>query len=131
MMKMSFIFKRSENVFDLIFFLLIFVAVYFVYYYIYDSMLKKEKYTKISELVILTKKFNLDKKQMNYRSCLNGIAIINAFIISFTITIIDIIPVNIMFNLAIAFLIILILIFSMYFTYGKYLNRKWGKKNEK
>ena len=27
------------------------------------------------------------------------------------------------------FIIILVLIFSMYFAYGNYLKKKWGKKN--
>ncbi len=117
--------------FELVLFIIMFLIIYFVYYFIFDDLLKKEKYTKISELVILTKKFNLDKKKMSYRKCLNGIAAINAFIISFTITIIELIPVNIIFKLVIAFIIILILIFSLYFSYGKYLNKKWGKEDEK
>ena len=75
--------------FSFLLFTTVFVIVYLVYNFIFDHMLKKEKYTKISELVILTKKFKLDKKKMNYKSCLNGVAIINAFIISFTIAIIE------------------------------------------
>ena len=94
--------------FNLIMFILIFIVIYFIYYFIFDDKLKKEKYTKISELVLLTRKFELDKKKMNYRSALNGIAIINAFIIATTFTIIDIIPIYIVFKLAIAFVIILI-----------------------
>ena len=119
--------------FDLVFFCIIFMVVYFVYYFIFDDLLKKEKYTKISELVILTKKFNLDKKKMNYRKLLNMIAIINAFIISFTITVINLLPDSwfVGLKLLLAFVIILILIFSMYMGYGKYLSKKWGKKDEK
>ena len=115
--------------FNLIMFIVIFLVVYFVYYFIFDDRLKKEKYTKISELVLLTRKFDLDKKKMNYRSALNGIAIINAFIISVTFTIIDLIPVNIVFKLLIAFILMLIMIFSLYMSYGKILQKKWGKKN--
>lgn len=113
--------------FDIMFFTILFIVVYFAYYFIFDDMLKKERYTKISELVILTKKFNLDKKKMNYRKLLNGIAIINAFIIAFSTTLVELLPIDIMFKLAVAFVIILILIFSLYFAYGKYLNKKWGK----
>lgn len=114
--------------FNLIMFIVIFIGVYFVYYFIFDDMLKKEKYTKISELVLLTRKFNLDKKKMNYKSALNGIAIINASIIAVTFTIIDLIPVNIVFKLIIAFVLMLIMIFTLYLSYGKYLQKKWGKK---
>ena len=113
--------------FDIMFFVILFVVVYFAYYFIFDDMLKKERYTKISELVILTKKFNLDKKKMNYRKLLNGIAIINAFIIAFSVTLVEWLPIDIMFKLVVAFGVILILIFSLYFAYGKYLNKKWGK----
>jgi len=111
-----------------LYFIIVFIVVYFCYYFIFDDMLKKEKYAKISELVILTKKFNLDKKKMNYRSLLNGIAIINAFIMATTIVVADLIPSNYFVKLLVAFILILILMFSLYFAYGKYLNKKWGKK---
>lgn len=116
--------------FSLILFIVVFLVVYFVYYFRFEDLLKKEKYTRISELVLLTRKFNLDKKKMNYKSALNGIAIINAFIMAFTITIIDIIPVKIYLKLFIAFPIILILIFSLYIGYGKRLKKKWGKEED-
>lgn len=109
-------------------FIVSFIIIYFIYYFIFDDLLKKEKYTKISELVLLTKKFNLDKKKMNYRSLLNGISIINAFIMSITISFVLWIPVPDIFKLVIAFIMILILIFTLYFAYGKMLNKKWGKK---
>ena len=114
--------------FSLIMFAFIFVAVYFVCYFIFDDMLKKEKYTKISELVLLTKKFNLDKKKMDYRKTLKGVAMINAFIVAFTFTVIDLIPVEITLKLVIGFFIMLILVFGLYFSYGKKLQKKWGKK---
>ena len=114
--------------FSLIMFALIFTIVYFVFYFMFDDMLKKEKYTKISSLVLLTNKFNLDKKKMDYKSTLNGVAIINAFAISFTFTIIDLIPIDIMFQLVIGFVLMLILIFGLYFAYGKKLQKKWGKE---
>lgn len=118
--------------FGVVLFFIIFVIIYFVYYFIFDDLLKKEKYTKISELVLLTKKFNLDKKKMNYRKLLNGIAIINAFIMSFTISLLDFIPkvVPMGIKLLIAFIVILILIFSMYLGYGNYLAKKWGKDDK-
>lgn len=107
-------------------FAIMFMIVYAVYYFIFDDMLKKEKYTKISELVLFTNKFNLDKKKIDKRKLLNGVALINAFIMSFTATITMLLPFG-YFNFVIAFVIIMVLLFSMYFTYGKYLNKKWGK----
>ena len=116
-------------VFSLLYFMVVFLGVYFTYYFIFDDMLKKEKYTKISELGLLVRKFNLDKKKMDYRQCLNGIAIINAFIIGFTISLIEYLAINIVFKLMIAFIIMIFMILALYYLYGKHCQKKWGKKN--
>lgn len=121
---------RSDNMFSIIFFFTLFVIFYFIYYFIFDDMLKKEKYTKIRELVLLTNKFKLDKKKMDYKKCLNGVAIINGAIIAFTATLIDLLNINISFTLLVAFVILMILIYVSYMLYGKYLQKKWGKENE-
>lgn len=114
--------------FTVIMFAVLFVGVYLVFNFIFDDMLKKEKYTKISELVLLTKKFDLDKKKMDYKKALNGIALINALIVAVGFTITDLLPFNIVINLLIAFVVILIMMFGMYFAYGNHLKKKWGKK---
>jgi hypothetical protein len=116
--------------FSLLLFIIIFAVMYFVYYFIFDDKLKKEKYTKISELVLLTNRFKLDKKKMDYKSALNGIAIINAFIISFTIAMIDFIPLRMELKLVVAFFIICALLITLYFAYGSYLHKKWGRKDD-
>lgn len=109
--------------------MILFIVIYFVYNFIFESMLKKEKYTKISELGLLVRKFSLDKKKMNYKQCLNGVALINSFIISFTIVLIDALKISILFKLGIAFIIMVILILTLYYLYGIYLKKKWGKKD--
>ena len=114
--------------FSLIFFMFLFIVFYFIYYFIFNDMLKKEKYAKISELGFLVRRFNLDKKKMDYKKCLNGVAIINAFIIAITIVIVDILPISITFTLLVAFVILMVLIYTCYTLYGKYLYKKWGKK---
>ena len=115
--------------FNVVFFIILFVVFYFGYYFIFDDMLKKEKYTKINELVFLTSYFKLDKKKMNYRQCLNGVAVLNSFIIALTIVLVNAIKINIMFVLMIAFLIMLVLIYCGYMLYGKHCQKKWGKKD--
>lgn len=114
--------------FSIIFFTLIFVVTYLVYSFLFNDKLKKEQYTKISELTFLVRKFNLDKKKMSYKRCLNGVSIINAFIIAFTITVVDALNIDIVFVLIVAFIMMVILILICYFAYGKYLNKKWGIK---
>ena len=117
------------KLFSVLLFAIAFVIVYLVFYFIYDNKLKKEQYTKISELVLYTKLFNLDKKKMNYKSLLNGVAIINAFIIAFTAAFLDFLPLRMEFKLIIAFFIILGLMFGLYYAYGRILKKKWGKKD--
>ena len=117
----------DKILFSVLFFIIMFLIVYFVYYMIFDDMLKKEKYTKISELVLLTNKFNIDKKKMDYKKCLNGIALINAFIMSLTMVVVDLIGLNSLIWLPIALVMIFGLIILMYYTYGKICEKKWGK----
>lgn len=89
-------------------------------------MLKKEKYTKISELVFLTNVYKLNKKRMNYKECLNGVAIMNAFIIAFAIALVDALPVNLVLSLVIAFVVMFILLYFGYKIYGNICKKKWG-----
>lgn len=92
-------------------------------------MLKKEKYMRISELVLMKKKFNLDKEKMDYKKLLRGIAIINSFIISFVISVVDMLKFDTTILLMIAFVLLMFLIYVSYMAYGKYLNKKWGMKD--
>lgn len=118
--------------FNILMFIIIFAVVYTVYHFIYEDKLKKEKYTKIAELVLLSNKFKLDKTKMDKKKLLNGVALINAFIISVTFTIVDILPIkNIALKLILAFVIILVLIFTLYLSYGKQIQKKWGKQDGK
>ena len=117
----------DKLLFTILFFIIMFIVVYFVYYMIFDDMLKKEKYTKISELMLITNKFKVDKKKMDYKKCLNGIALINAFIMSLTMAVVDLIGLKSIIWLPIALIMIFGLIIIMYYTYGKMCEKKWGK----
>ena len=121
---------KNEIIFSVLFFIIVFVIVYFVYYFIFDDRLKKEKYTKITELSFLIKLKNLDKKKMDYRKCLNGVALINAFIIAITVTIIDAIDLKIYLRLPLAFVFMFGMIYLLYSLYGKHLAKKWGKDKD-
>ena len=117
----------DKILFTILFFIIMFIVVYFVYYMIFDDMLKKEKYTKISELMLITNKFKVDKKKMDYKECLNGIALINAFIMSLTMAVVDLIGLKSIIWLPIALVMIFGLIIIMYYLYGKKCEKKWGK----
>lgn len=113
--------------FSILFFIIVFLGAFFIYYMIFDDMLKKEKYTKISELVLLTNKFKLDKKKMDYRKCLTGVAMINSFIIALTVVVVDLIGLKNMIWFPIAIVMLFGLILLGYYLYGKYCEKKWGK----
>ena len=114
--------------FGVILFFVVFIVAFFVYYMIFDDMLKKEKYAKISELVLLTNRFHLKKDRKHYRSILNGVSLINSFIIALTIALVVSIKIEMIFRLLMAFVLMLVLIFVSYTIYGKYLSKKWGDK---
>ncbi len=113
--------------FGVVMFFIVFVVAFFVYYLIFDDMLKKEKYARISELVLLTNKFKLKKDRKHYRSILMGVAGINSFIIAITVALVVSLKFHMIIRLIMAFLLMLILIFVLYYIYGKQLNKKWGE----
>ena len=89
---------------------------------------KKEVSSEIGELNYLVAKFKLDKKKINYKSAILWISFINAFIISFVSTVISAIPGHIIWQLLVGFVLIFILIYSLYEIYGRILVKKgWGK----
>jgi hypothetical protein len=125
--KRGIIMNGERILFSLIFFAIVYAGVFFVYYMIFDDMLKKEKYTKISELVLLTNKFKLDQKKMDYRKCLRGVALINAFILALVVVIVEWIGIDTFLWLPIALVLLFGLILLCYYLYGKYCEKKWGK----
>ena len=133
MMNMSFFYlgddlMKDQIIFSILFFTIVFVIAFFIYYFLYEDRLKKEKYEKLTELGFLIKLNNLDKKKMDNKKCLTGVAFINAFIIAFTVTFLDAINLKMYLCLPIAFIMMIILIYSLYKMYGKKLAKKWGKK---
>lgn len=133
---------------NLIFFIIVFLIVYIFCYYIAgrikvpkeknkdkkankDKKGKKErpfKYTNEGKLMII--RYNLDEKKVDYKELLKWTSFCNAFIISLTSTIICNIPLKMYYQLAIGFVILFGLIYSIFEIVGRHLNKKWGKENE-
>lgn len=138
----------NEIVYNLIFFIVVFLIVYIFCYYIAGRIKvpkeqnkdkttskgkkgKKEKpfkYTNEGKLMII--RYNLDEKKVDYQELLRWTSFCNAFIISLTSTIICNIPLKMYYQLAIGFVILFGLIYSIFEIVGRHLNRKWGKENE-
>ncbi len=117
--------------FYLLLFVVIFLVIFFVFSLVFDDALRKDKKV-IKEIEVAKKLFKLDEKKIEVKKLLRGVSIINSFIISITVVIVDIIGIDKFYWLPIAFVIILALIFSCYYIYGKILHKKWGKdENDK
>lgn len=129
--------------FYLIFFAVLYVLVFIVDYFFinkrkYNLMFKKQKDNKkkkkevkeFGEINYLVGKFKLDKKKIDYKSVILWTAIINSFIISFVSTVISAIPTHIFWQLAVGFVLIFALIYSLYEIYGRILVKKGWVKNE-
>lgn len=115
---------------NIIFTIAVFIITFGVFYFNYCQKLKRKDYQKLTELNFFIKKYNLNKKILNYQRVLFVTAIINASIISFVATLIYFLPINYAFRFLIAFVLLIALIYSLYEIYGRYLERKWGKNNE-
>lgn len=135
-------------VYNLIFFIVVFLIVYIFCYYVAGRIKvpqeknkdktstkgkkgkeeKPFKYTNEGKLMII--RYNLDEKKVDYQELLRWTSFCNAFIISLTSTIICNIPLKMYYQLAIGFVILFGLIYSIFEIVGRHLNKKWGKENE-
>ena len=121
----------TENyLWHLLAFLLCFLGLFVLIYWAYVGFLKSKKKKEIIELVYLQNKFHLDSKKLNARKQILWISMIDAFIMSFVWTFINIIPVGVGWQLLIAFALIFALIYAIYELYGRYLVKKGYQKKE-
>lgn len=90
---------------------------------------KKHKYEfNIMELSYLINKFKLDVNKMDMLYVLKWISFLDAFIISFTSAVIIIIPLGIMWQFLIGFVMVFGLIYAIYEIFGRYLVKKGWQK---
>ena len=110
------------------YFLITFIFVFLIDYLILCKD-KKKKFRITSEGVYLIKKFSLDKKKLDIKKMDLHISIINAIIIAFVTVTIYLIKSNIIIKFGIGFVLLFLLIYSVYEIYGRHLARKYGDKN--
>jgi len=125
-------------IFFIVVFLIVFVFCNFIGPYINVKKKKKKttnknsdefKYTNECKLMII--RYNLDEKKVDMKKLLMWTSLCNAFVISLTSTIICNIPLKMYFQLAIGFIILILLVYATFEIVGRQLNKKWGKKNGK
>ncbi len=89
---------------------------------------KNKKEVSMMELLYLQKKFKLDLFKVDLDYLIKWFAFLNAFIISLTSTIIMLIPLNMIFQLLIGFVLLIGLIYALYELLGRHLVKKgWGR----
>ncbi len=109
-------------------FFLVFLCDYFLILKSKLLKIKKNKKTKrkisIMEVDYLVLRFKLNKELLLTKKNMIIIAILNAFIISLTSTMISFLPIHMSFKFLIAFVLLFALIYSIYEIYGRYLAKK-------
>lgn len=132
----------SELTKGLIFWVISFTILFIVYYFFilksrydaYNGKVKKKKNNKTKpldfmEFSYLAQKFSLDKDKINVLYIFRWIAILNAFIIATTASIIYYIPLGTIWKFPIGFALVFALIYSLYELFGRHLVKKgWSKK---
>ncbi len=91
---------------------------------------KKKKEPEVGELNYLVYKFKLDKNKLNWKSLAIMIPLINSFIMSLVVSILELIPVKTIFKLLIAFVLLFALIYALYEIYGRYLKNKQERERD-
>lgn len=114
---------------NLYFFGVLLIVFFVIMYFISRRKLKKNKLDSIGDINYLIIKFKLDKKKINYKKLILIDSAINAFIISFTCTIISVLPIDLIWQLLIGFVILFLMIFLIYEIVGRICIKKGWQQN--
>ena len=110
-------------------FIIVFTVVYLLYVLFFNKKRRNYKTLKKNdEVKLFIDRYNLDMKKIEYKKVLQVVTIINTFILSFTTVLIVRIK-GFMISLLIGFVVIMILIYSLYEIAGNYFKRKEDDKN--
>lgn len=119
---------------DILFFLIVWILIFLIdYFFMLKPKIKKVKneQTKkngkkvdIMEITYLTTKFNIPKQHLLKNYVCLWIAFLNAFIISFVSTFITALPIKMIFQIMIGFVLLIVLIYAIYEIFGRMLKKK-------
>ena len=115
-------------------FLIDFVIFFIIFYLFYSLYLKKKKkdYDKLKKsdyVRYFIARYDLDVRKTKYNTILNVLAFNNSFTIAFTAALIINIK-NYFWKLAVCFVVLFILLISLYEVGGRYLKKKEGEKKD-
>jgi ABC-type maltose transport system permease subunit len=118
---------KGGNMNYLLLFVISFLIVYLVYYLIVVARKKGVEAFKTGKQVMFFKNaYKLDLEKLDYKKFANSLSLVNAFIIAFTVTIIELID-GFVFKLLVGFVILIPLILICYYVLGKIYKKKEGK----
>ena len=116
---------------SLIYFGICFIVVFLLYLIINKKFRKEYKEGREQvEINYLVNRFNLDMRITKYKTIKLVVALLNSFIIAFTFTLIINLKYKYAFKLMIAFVIMFIMIYSLYEIVGRMLKRRELKNND-
>lgn len=113
---------------ELVVFVVSFVVVYL--FYLFFVILNEKKLYKFRENIyfnFLVKNYHLDLGKVTLSFLANVVSLANSFIIATTCTIVCFVD-NFILKMLLAFAVLVSLQLFVYFTIGKLLNKKYGRK---
>lgn len=116
---------------SLIYFFSSFTFIYMIHVIFINR--KRKQYSKGKgqpEINYIVKKFALDFEKTSYKTVKNWVSLINSFIMAFTFTIIINIEMRYVFKLLVSFVVLMILIYSLYEILGRVLKNKEKAKTK-
>ena len=108
-------------------FIFCFTIIYLLYFIVVINRKKGiEKFKEGKQLEFFKNVYKLDIKKLNIKAFANHLALTNAFIMSFTITIVELID-HFALKMLVGFIILIALMLIMYKILGKAYKKKEGK----
>lgn len=90
----------------------------------------QKKAPEVVEITYLVNKFKIDKDKLNWKSLAIMIPLINSFIMALVVAILELIPLKLIWNMLIAFILLFSLIYSLYEIYGRFLKSKQERNKD-
>ena len=114
------------------FFAIMFLLVLILTYVLNLKRYKKKKLKSIGEINYLVMKFNLDIDRLPVRKMLLPISILDSLIMAFTASFITLLPIALIWQLMLGFVLLFALIYALYEIYGRhYVKLGYVKKKGK
>ncbi|MBR1376343.1 MAG: hypothetical protein IJ565_00810 [Bacilli bacterium] len=108
----------------LISFIIYFILIYLFYFFTVIIQKKKyDKYKKSKQVMYFVNKYNLDFDKIPFNKFINILSIVNSFIMSITIILVQFLP-NLILKLIFALITLILLILICYRLLGIYIERR-------